>query len=58
MIDIVCSLLPLVTVVTGLRLWTRATIVRSFGFDDWVIVLALVRKAITIFQLGDGPYED
>lgn len=43
MIDIVSSLLPLVTVVVGLRLWTRARIVRSLGFDDLVIIAALVR---------------
>lgn len=46
MIDIIGSLLPLVTVVVGLRLWTRAKIVRSVGFDDWVIVVALVRMHV------------
>lgn len=46
MIKIVCALLPLVTVITGLRLWTRARVVRSIGLDDWVIVISLVRSTI------------
>lgn len=46
MVDIISTLLPFVTVVVGLRIWTRAKIVRSIGLDDWVIGLALVRPIL------------
>lgn len=42
MIAIIGTLLPLITVIFGLRLYTRLRLVKSVGLDDWVIFVALV----------------
>ena len=39
---ILCSILGFFSVLTvGLRLWTRATVTKNFGSDDWVMVVAM-----------------
>lgn len=42
MIAIISILLPLISVIFGLRLYTRLRLVKSVGLDDWVIFVALV----------------
>lgn len=42
MIAVIGTLLPLVTTIFGLRLYTRLRLVKSIGLDDWVIFVALV----------------
>lgn len=42
MISVISTLLPLVAVVFGLRLYTRLRVVKTVGMDDWVTFLALV----------------
>lgn len=42
MIAIISTLLPLISVIFGLRLYTRLRLVKSVGLDDWVIFVALV----------------
>jgi hypothetical protein len=42
-IALVSTLLPLVTGIVVLRFYTRSSIVKSIGPDDWIILLALVR---------------
>lgn len=44
-IALVGTLLPLVTGIVGLRFYTRSSLVKSIGPDDWSILLALVRKS-------------
>ena len=40
---ILCSVLGFFSIATvSLRLWTRASITKNFGADDWVILLAMV----------------
>lgn len=44
----VCVALPALSAfVVSLRLYTRLSILRVTGWDDWVIVAALVRATIT-----------
>lgn len=45
MIIIVSVLLPLVTLMCGLRLHTRMRVVNAVGLDDLVTFLAMVRSA-------------
>lgn len=46
---ILTSILAFVsTFVVVLRLWTRATVTRNFGIDDWVILAATV--SLTVLQ--------
>lgn len=40
-------------VFTGLRVYVRAAMARSFSADDWIIVLAMV--TIPLFLPGSGP---
>lgn len=40
------TLMTTATLTTLLRMYTRLFIVRKFGFDDFAMVLALVRAAI------------
>lgn len=42
-IALVGTLLPLVTGIVALRFYTRSSVVKSVGSDDWSILLALVR---------------
>jgi hypothetical protein len=40
---VVSVLLAFTTALVGLRIYTRAVILKTMGYDDWAIVVALVR---------------
>lgn len=51
-ISLVGTLLPLVTGIVALRFYTRSSLVKSIGPDDWIILLALVRRPKGEFPRG------
>jgi len=42
LIAVCATLLPLATLLVGLRVWVRLRILKSWGWDDWAILASLV----------------
>jgi hypothetical protein len=42
-----------VTLILALRCYARVFIVKSFGLDDWLALLTMVRGGCTTFKPGD-----
>lgn len=49
MIIVVCVLIPFISTVVALRIYTRARLVKTIGIDDWVVLLSLVRVIFFLF---------
>ena len=48
-----CSVCLLVSwTAMAMRLWTRAVIVKAFGYDDFAIIITIVRPTQDIGKLG------
>jgi len=49
----VAVFLPLALIAVAVRLWVRTRMIRNFGWDDGMMVLALVGLAIQRKNLSD-----
>lgn len=51
LMSVACLSLVLVTIVVPARVWVRLRVIRSFGPDDWAIVIATVSFLCSSFIL-------
>lgn len=54
-LTVICLVLSLATFIVGLRIYTRKFMLKQLGWDDYCVVLALVRQySFTIYLLHNG----